>query len=165
MAEIISPENISRLSEVTEKESINDCISWLLEHAELRGIECVRLQQVVKELNINKNTLKKELAGFQAATDRTADENAELKESLRSIAAMGKDEPCEQIEHLLSDVQTLTTETRKLKDELEFTHEELLTEKQRMSMLSASFEMLEYQKNMLEGEVKQANVVLRMLCK
>lgn len=125
------------LRDVTGEMYPGDGIKWLLEHAEARGQEILRLQK----------------------------ENDELKESIRTITNMGKEEPYERVERLLEDVQTLTTQNRKLEYENESTHEELLIEKQRMSMLSASFEMLEYQKNVLEGEVKQANFILKMLCK
>ncbi len=128
------------------------------DHAEARGQEITRLQK-------ENGDLKTKLIGKGNTIIIQAKEIEELKESLRTITAMDKEEPCEQVEKLLNDVQDLTTRNRKLEDENESIHEELLIEKQRMTMLSASFEMLEYQKNVLEGEVKQANFILKMLCK
>lgn len=106
-----------------------------------------------------------EIKGLGSENMKLKEENEELKQSLRTITAMDKEEPWEQVEMLLNDVKTLTEEKCKLEDEKEAVQEELLIQKQRMAMLSASFAMLEYQKNVLEGEVKQANIVLKMLFK
>ncbi len=118
-----------------------------------------------RELKYENEYEKTNLIGKENTVIFNEREIEELKESIRSITAMDKEEPWEQVERLLGDVKDLTARNRKLEDENESIHEELLIEKQRMSMLSASFEMLEYQKNVLEGEVKQANVTLQMLCK
>ncbi len=148
-----------------EIEELKGRVSELEGIIEKQSNKIISSRQENEELKTEINDLKLKLIGKGNTIIIQVKEIEELKESIRSITAMDKEDPCERVEKLLGDVQDLTARNRKLEDENESIHEELLIEKQRMSMLSASFEMLEYQKNVLEGEVKQANVTLQMLRK
>lgn len=104
--------------------------------------------------------------------DRLHHEKAELKESLRTIQEMDKEEPCAQVETLLEDVQRLTTENRKLEDEMT----ELKTQKSEYQNAIKNFmnsavqnnyktESLKIKAAELDGALHQANKILKMLCK
>jgi len=78
--------------------------------------EIVNSSKANCELRKENNELKRIVNITGAESLRT--ENEELKESLRLITSTDKEEPCEQVEKLLWDIQELTAKNRKLEDEI-----------------------------------------------
>lgn len=124
------------------------CIDLENEISELK--ECKRRQDDETE---SANT---ELFSVKCENRRLKELNEELKDALRSIHQMDKEEPWEKTEELRNACIEFEKQADKANDEL-------LTEKQLNSTISATLAQLEYEKNVLEGRVVQANEIIDKL--
>jgi len=134
--------------------------------------ENVKLAGKGEELIVLKNDYRKGYEKYQMEIKELKAENEELKESIRHIQSMDKEEPCDRAEQLLEanrklrdHYDTLANDSIELKIENEELLENLQTENELAIISSGNINKLRFEVSKLEGKVEQANRILEMLCK
>lgn len=97
----IADENIEKLKELAQKDSVNQCVVWILEHYHMVGEEVVRLQDVNKDLK----------SRFGKLCERNAELNSINEQKAGVIARQEK-----RIEELKARVSELETEKTNIGD-------------------------------------------------
>lgn len=85
MLEIITGENIEKLRELAHKDSVNECVEWLIEHYHIVGEEVVKLQDENEELEQKNTDLKRGYDLLNKMHEEVCELNEKLKKDLSNV--------------------------------------------------------------------------------